>query len=276
MVRPVSIASQINYQISGNEQGKKLVFLHGVMGSLANWSRVKPAFEANHHVLVLDQRGHGHSFHPTDSYTYEAYASDLHQLLQELGWGSIRLVGHSMGARVALVFCDVYPSRVERVVIEDITPAINISAGQQIKAWVTGVPVPFSSRKAAKDYLFGEAFARQFATPEQTTAMANFFYMNIEETPQGANWRFSLHGILQTIDEGLRVDRWAEWKRLKIPSLVIRGERSPDLPRVDYERMLKSNPHTRGAEIQDSGHWVHFDQPERFKALVQEFMNAEL
>lgn len=252
------------------------MFLHGVMGSLANWSRVKSEFESDHQVLVLDQRGHGHSFHPTDAYTYEAYAKDLFLLLEDLEWHQIRLVGHSMGARVALVFCDLYANIVERVVIEDITPGINVEAGAQIQSWIMGVPTPFASRKAAKEFFFGPQFARQFSTPQQATAMANFFYMNIQETAEGADWRFSRQGILQTIDEGFRVDRWAEWERLKIPSLVIRGERSPDLPWTDYERMLKSNSLSQGAEIQNSGHWVHFDQPEKFKTLVREFMNAPL
>ncbi len=240
-----------------------------------NWSRIKGAFEPQFEVLTYDQRGHGYSAHLYSPYTYENYARDLKLILDELKWTEIDIIGHSMGARVALVFSSLYPKQVRRLVIEDITPGINASSSGTIEKWIRSVPVPFANREAAKNYLFGE-FQKNFSTAKQALAMANFFYMNIVESETGAHWRFSLEGILETIAEGNRHDRWQEWESLKIPSLVIRGENSPDLPRADFDRMLNSNPRSRGVEIPDSGHWVHFDQPDLFKKVTLEFLTVDL
>jgi pimeloyl-ACP methyl ester carboxylesterase len=222
---------------------------------------------------VLDQRGHGHSPHPKTPYTYENYAADLCQLLDELKWSQINLVGHSMGGRVGLVFADLFPHRLETFVIEDITPSSNSPASLQIRRWLESVPVPFRSRAAAKKFLFGPWMA-QFQTAKEGLAMANFFYTNIIDSERGAEWRFSLPGVQQTIEEGLHKDRWGEWQRVHVPTLVIRGERSFDLPRADWLEMLRRNPQARGVEIADAGHWVHFDQPEKFTQAVRDFLLA--
>src|SRR5436305_14748609 len=105
-----------HYQITGvteasGGEAPKLVFLHGVMGYSANWRRIARAFEHTHHVLVYDQRGHGRSFQPPTGYAPEDYASDLEKILDELGWGAIQLVGHSMGGRAALHFAYESPDR---------------------------------------------------------------------------------------------------------------------------------------------------------------------
>ncbi len=268
----MDISQQINYQISGEAQGKKVVFLHGIMGSLSNWSRIKGVFESDYQVLVLDQRGHGHSFHAPTPYTLENYAEDLRQLLDVLSWPQINLIGHSMGGRVALVFADKYPQRLDRLVIEDVSPALMSTATMRIRTWVDSVPVPFPTRAAAKSFLFGP-FLQQFATVAEGTAMAHFFFMNIIETEnRGVTWRFDVAGIHQTLVEGLRTDRWREWQNLKMPTLLVRGGRSQDLTPVDFQKMQEQNPAVEAVEVPDAGHWVHFDQPEAFKRIVRSFV----
>ncbi len=267
----MKISQQINYQISGEAQGKKLVFLHGIMGSLSNWSRIKGAFENDYQVLVFDQRGHGHSYHAQTPYTLENYAGDLEALLQELGWSRIYLVGHSMGARVALVFADQHPDQVEKLVIEDVSPAAMTDVAVRVRTWIESVPVPFVSKALAKNFLFGP-FLKFFASAQEGQAMANFFFMNLVDSPQGVTWRFDLAGLQATLLEGQRQDRWREWQGLKMPTLLIRGERSQDLKAEDYQKMRQLNPRVQAVEVPNAGHWVHFDQPEEFKRILQGFL----
>jgi pimeloyl-ACP methyl ester carboxylesterase len=60
-----------------------------------------------------------------------------------------------------------------------------------------------------------------------------------------------------------------------MPTLIVRGQYSEDLPRATFERMLQENPtHAQGVEIADSGHWVHFDQPERFIQALKTFFQT--
>jgi pimeloyl-ACP methyl ester carboxylesterase len=56
------------------------------------------------------------------------YAGDLKGILDELGWQKIHLVGHSMGGRNAFHFAGLYPERVQKLVVEDISPAQMLKA----------------------------------------------------------------------------------------------------------------------------------------------------
>src|ERR1700722_10818094 len=137
-----------HYFISGRPQSDKtapwIVFLHGMLGSAANWRRITPAFEGDFRILVYDQRGHGKSFHPLRGYAPEDFAEDLRFLMDHLEIEKANLVGHSMGGRNALCFSGLSPERVSHLVIEDIGPEGSVKNGLELVKKLKAVPVPFS------------------------------------------------------------------------------------------------------------------------------------
>lgn len=265
--------NQFNYQILGNSQGPKLVFLHGLMGGAANWRKITQAFTDECHILIYDQRGHGRSFHPQKGYAPEDYAADLHFILQELGWNKIRLVGHSMGGRNALNFSFQWPELVQAVVLEDIGPDANPQAVSRIERLLALVPTPFASRTEAKKFLLNE-FVEQIKDDPHAMTLAQYFYTNIEEKNGVADWRFSKDGILESLRAGRTKERWHELSGLKMPTLVVRGQDSSDLSHEIFLKMKAANPLVRGIEIPGAGHWVHYDQPQLFVETLQEFFTV--
>lgn len=265
-----------HHQITGNPDGHKLVFLHGVMGSAANWLRVIPAFQAEFHILAFDQRGHGRSFQPSTGFHPRDYAGDLKKILDELGWESTALVGHSMGARNALEFAAHFSQRVKVLVLEDIGPEANVQAFDRIAQLLSLVPTPFQSREEAKNF-FENEFPGKISFYPQPEVTSRFFLSNIEQKPEGtSDWRFSKDAILQTMREGRTEDRWDAFANLKMPVMVMRGENSKDLTRPIFDRMLKTLPSAKGVEIQGAGHWIHFDQTQAFIKALKEFFHATL
>lgn len=269
----VSHLQNFHTQLLGNPQGPKLVFLHGLMGSGANWRKITPAFEREFQILLLDQRGHGRSFHPPQGYAPEDYAQDLALILDELGWGdqAIHLVGHSMGGRNALVFANRFPRRVNKLVIEDIGPDANLESARRIEGYLDMIPTPFPDKRAAKHF-FAETFPQLVGGGAQARVLAEYFYANLRSGAEGkADWRFSPVGVRASVREGRARERWELLATLAVPTLVIRGSQSTDLSREVFDRMLQANPKIRGAQIEGAGHWVHFDQPQAFIALLQAF-----
>ena len=262
----MSFLNQFHYQIYGQDISPKLVFLHGLMGFGANWRKIVSSFEDQYQILTLDQRGHGRSMKPESGYAPENYADDLIEILNELGWQKIHLVGHSMGGRNALNFASRFPQRVISLVIEDISPESKLSDVDRYEKLLGRVPTPFQNKKEAKEFLLND-----FGDP----VLGNYFYSNLVENDEGLiDWRFSKKGILESVRMGRQVDRWDEWKSLKVPTLLVRGENSQDLPQEIYEKMLKENPNVEGKIILDAGHWVHFDQPEQFISVLKPFLSA--
>ena len=109
----------------------------------------------------------------------------------------------------------------------------------------------------------------------QANTLADYFYTNMAEQPDGTtSWRFHLDGILQTMESGRAVDRWPEIEQLKVPTLWMRGSESQDLSAEHFKRVLSLNSLIQGVEIEPSGHWIHFDQPEKFIQSLQDFLNS--
>jgi len=259
----MSVLDQFFRLRSGLPEGPKLVFLHGVMGYAANWRRIMPAFEDTYDILAYDQRGHGRSFQPESGYGPEDYAQDLKNILEALQWEQVILVGHSMGGRNALHFAYKYPQHVHKLVIEDIGPDANPEGVSGILKILEKVPVPFKDKKLAKEFLYNEF----------EPVLGAYLYSNIEETKDGIwGWRFYKEGIIESVQEGRKKERWDELRGLKMPTLVLRGERSQDLPLDVFQRMGKENALVKLVEIKNAGHWVHSEQPDEFIQQLKIFL----
>ncbi|MCB0412003.1 MAG: alpha/beta hydrolase [Bdellovibrionales bacterium] len=270
----MSVLENFHYQVVGDECSHKLVFLHGLMGSLSNWRKIINSFKDDHQVLIYDQRGHGRSQHPRLGYQPEDFARDLKEILDELRWEKIQLVGHSMGGRNALVFADLFPRRITHLVLEDISPEADEKAVQRIEFLLGLVPIPFANKAEAKKF-FEVEFPSKLKGVESAQVLSNYFYTNIELKPDGtAGWRFSLPGILESLRSGRERDRWQELKNLQMPTLLVRGGESKDLTSAVFEKMLSCNPHIQGVEIPHAGHWVHFDQSEAFVKALKDFLGG--
>jgi esterase len=268
----MSYLEQFYHLLYGPEAGRKWVFVHGLMGYAQNWRKIISAFEPTERCLAYDQRGHGRSIKPENSYAPKDYADDLFHILSELGWKQIVLVGHSMGGRNVLNFANRYPDLISHLVIEDIGPDGNPHAHEYYENLLNMVPTPFENRQAAKDYFFGE-FKRTAKTRENIQVMANYFYANVEEKADSSvDWRFSKKAMIDSVRLGRSGDVWNEIQGLKVPTLYVRGELSKELSRENFEKVLASNPMIKGVEIPSAGHWVHSDQPQAFIGALKQFV----
>lgn len=269
----MSHLQQFSHQFWGNKNKPKLLFLHGLMGSWANWRRIVKSFENHFHILAFDQRGHGKSFKPQLGYAPEDYAQDIKLILDEVGWKEgVHIVGHSMGGRNALNFTYQYPEYVEKLVIEDIGPDSSQEAVDSIKHLLSLVPVPFASKSEARKFFMND-YEDLIADNPQKKTLSQYFYTNIVELEDGtAGWRFSLSGIIESMEKGREKARWHEVEGLQVPTLLIRGDRSKELSQDVYEKMLSLSPKVQGQVINDSGHWVHFEQPEDFIDSLRHFL----
>jgi esterase len=267
----MSYLDSFHYQITGPENGRRWVFVHGLMGYSNNWRKIASGLEATERVLVFDQRGHGRSHKPETGYSPEDYSGDIHRITEELGWDQFILVGHSMGGRNSLNFAFQHPEKLIKLVVEDIGPESQPNAVEYYETLLGVVPSPFVNREAAKAF-FQKDFLELAKTRDKVQVLAQFFYANMEEKPNGQfDWRFSKQGILNSVREGRLQERWNEVESLQIPTLWIRGAESRELSRESYEKILASNKLITGVEIPNAGHWVHSEQPALFLEALKNF-----
>jgi pimeloyl-ACP methyl ester carboxylesterase len=106
---------QLHYVIGGH--GDPVVLLHGWPETWYAWHKVMPALAKNHTVIVPDLRGLGDSSKPPTGYDGKTVAEDIHQLVTQLGFKSIFLVGHDIGVFVAYPYAAAHPTEVKGLAV---------------------------------------------------------------------------------------------------------------------------------------------------------------
>jgi pimeloyl-ACP methyl ester carboxylesterase len=98
-------------------QGPDVIMLHGLSGNLAVWHfTMVPELKQKYRVTTYDLRGHGHSEMPPSGYTTRDMAGDLRGIMDALEIDRAFLLGHSLGADVAMHFALLHPERVKKIV----------------------------------------------------------------------------------------------------------------------------------------------------------------
>lgn len=262
-----------HYNILGTNASERVVFIHGLMAFAANWRKIATSLESDYQCLIYDQRGHGRSFKPENGYKQEDFAEDLNRITDELGWDRFHLVGHSMGGKNAMVFSYRYPKKVRTLTIEDVGPDITPKVLGYYQRMLESVPTPFSSREEVKSF-FQDEFSKVFSAKEPLNILGTFLQANIEGKPNGTyDWRFSKQAIYETVISAHQKDRWFELSQLKLPVLLIRGEKSHVFSHEEYAKMLAVNSNIEGVEVPEAGHWLHYEKSDEFVQILRDFID---
>ncbi|MDX9731025.1 MAG: alpha/beta hydrolase, partial [Bdellovibrionales bacterium] len=129
------------------------------------------------------------------------------------------------------------------------------------------------NKREAKAW-FETEFPVRFADLHNAQALGAWLYANITEDEGGrAVWRFQAEGVRAAVVAGRTVERWDAIERLRVPTLLVRGELSKDLPRSVYEKMQQMNPVIEGVELSGVGHWVHSEKFDEFVQVVELFLD---
>ncbi len=250
----------LNYKKLG--EGKPVIIMHGVFGSLDNWLTVGKKLAENFGVYLLDLRNHGDSFHDED-FSYDAMAKDLVNFIEAEKIEDPIIIGHSMGGKVAMKFAVNSPSLFEKMIVVDIAPRAYPPHHQKILEGLKSIDLgSLKSRKDADDQLseFIPALGvRQFLLKNLTRDENNQF-----------RWKINLPVIdakIENIGEGLE-DKLASDK----PTLFIRGEKSDYISNKDNISIVSFFPNSEIKTVKNAGHWVHAENPEELIQYVEEFI----
>src|SRR5919197_2889451 len=111
---------KLHYVIGGH--GDPVVLLHGWPETWYAWHKVMPALAKNHTVIAPDLRGLGDSSKPPTGYDGKTLADDIRQLVAQLGFKTIFLVGHDIGSFVVYPYAAEHPTEVKRLVVMEVPP----------------------------------------------------------------------------------------------------------------------------------------------------------
>jgi pimeloyl-ACP methyl ester carboxylesterase len=242
-----------------------LLLLHGGAQTAHSWDEVAPDLARDHHVLALDQRGHGDSdWSPDGRYRREDFVADVRSFLDDRGWAAAAVMALSLGGLNAIALAATHPDRVRGLVVVDVTPTINPAGSKAIAAQL-----------ADRDFdSFEEAVARaQAFNPLRSAANIRARLRHaLRETPEG-RWTYKFDTRIG--DGGLESDferLWQQVPAIRCPTLLVRGAQSAILSREAAARFVRELPGSSVVEVANAGHSVMGDNPQGFVAAVRPFL----
>ncbi|MBP0048463.1 alpha/beta fold hydrolase [Marinobacterium sp. AK62] len=243
-------------------QGKPLVILHGLFGSLENWGLQARALSERFDVIAVDLRNHGRSPH-SPGMTYADMSADLKALLDSLELDRVLLMGHSMGGKVAMQFALDHPERVEKLVVVDIAPVHYPPHHDDVIQGLKAIPLTtLKSRREADQVL------ARYVDSEPTRAfLLKNLYRN--DARQFA-WRMNLDTLAEDYSDISAAPDSAN-THYGGPTLFIKGGES-DYLKPEHQRPIETLfPQAKFKIIAGAGHLPHVEKPAAFTKLVETF-----
>lgn len=243
--------------------GQPIIILHGVFGTSDNWQSFGKLLAEDYEVYLVDQRNHGLSPH-SDDFSYPLMAEDLHEFIEAHQLKNPIILGHSMGGKVGMFFAVAYPDVFDKLVVVDIAPRAYPVHHQQILDALAAVKIgEIQSRKEAEEQM--KPFIKDFG-------IRQFLLKNLRRTEdnKGFTWKLNLEAISNNIEHiGAAVD---DSREINKPALFVRGSKSQYIRAEDEQLIAKIFPSAQVATIEDAGHWVHAEQPDRLYDKVMRFL----
>jgi pimeloyl-ACP methyl ester carboxylesterase len=263
------------YRSAGS--GPLILLLHGITSSSATWGRVLPYLADRFTVVAPDFPGHGESAKPRGDYSLGAYASGIRDLLVALGHERATLVGHSLGGGVAMQFAYQFPERCDRLVLVDsgglgreISPllrAASLPGAELVLPLLTDRRVIGGARGVGR--LLGRIGLR-LSTDWDEMARGHASLTDAET-------RSAFVHTLRTLVEpgGQRIDASDRlYLAAHVPFLLIWGERDRIIPVAHGRVAHAAVPGSRLEVFPEAGHFPQLDNPERFLAVLKDFVDT--
>jgi pimeloyl-ACP methyl ester carboxylesterase len=257
---------RLHYLDYGTAGRPTMLCVHGGAAHGHWFDYIAAGFTPDHHVLALDQRGHGDSVWADDpAYTYLDFASDIDKAAAKLDLRDFVLVGHSMGGMVSLVYAATYPGRLAKLVIVD----TSIQLSEERLATMRDVGNRGGSSYATRDELIARYKLRpgnSLAPQEVVRHIAGF---SARQFPDGS-WRHKFDRRVYGTRESL--DGLPFWERVKVPALLVKGGNSARISPEIFAQVKARAPQVQLAEVSGADHHVTLDNPVGFVKAVKPFL----
>ena len=244
----------LNSRILGSSE-KKLVILHGFLGSLDNWITIGRKLEQlNLEVHLVDLRNHGKSFHSKD-FSYDFMCFDLKKYLDSKNIKKTSILGHSMGGKVLFSFLENHENYLDKTIIADILPVEYKNSYDNIFQSLKSI----NPRALTKRIEFEEHLKNYF----DDELFISFLSKNLTRDENGNfKFKFNLITLSEKFDEVLKALKPSRIIDKEIN--LIYGAKSDYITDSKLNDALQYFSNIKLSVIENAGHWLHYEKQDEF------------
>ncbi|HKW95541.1 MAG TPA: alpha/beta hydrolase [Methylomirabilota bacterium] len=263
----------------GPAKGPAVVCIHGLTANHTCWASIADVLSPAHRLIAYDLRGRGESDKPESGYSLERHNADLRGLLDHFGLGKAVLLGHSLGAHIALRFAAVHPERVSKLVLVDGGLDVRAEVLDSLRPAVDRLGVEFPSL----DMFLGFVRALPMFEGRWNDHLERYFRYDVEELPSGAvRAKAARHAIEEEIANLARERLWVWHHQVKAPTLIFRapdGLLTPTdclMTQEEAEAMAHAIPRSKLVVVPGTNHYtVLLGQHPKVKAALRAFLGKK-
>jgi pimeloyl-ACP methyl ester carboxylesterase len=214
----------LHYIQWGNE-GTPVVCVHGLTANAFCFQALADTLAPDHRVFAYDLRGRGDSDRPENDYSVPTHADDLLELLDSLGLDNPIIVGHSLGAAVALYFAAHYPERISKLVLLDGGAPLWWKTPEETPRWLVNAALrlgkPLPSYKAYIEQLR----ELPYLGPYWNDYLELYFKHDVR--PGDTGGVVAKADVQAIAEEGRRAHEARldeQWSHVQAPTLLLRAE----------------------------------------------------
>lgn len=242
--------AQIYVETKGLESGPPLVFLHGGLGSIADFEQLLPLLQDRFRLIGMDSRGQGRSTMGNAPLTYERMAQDVRAVLRHLNPGPATLIGHSDGGIIALRLAVAHAPEVSGIVT--IGAHWQLAQNDPTRALLARV-TPESWR-----HMFPDSHAQYNA-----------------HNPEPDFERITRDVVHLWLDAGADGYPGETVREITCPLLIIRGDEDRLVSRENTFELAERVPGAQLLNLPFAGHSVQDDQPAQLAWALQNFLKVQ-
>ena len=269
--------------VQWGEQGSPIVCVHGLTANAFFFQSLVDKLAPHHRVIAYDLRGRGDSDKPRSGYSVPVHAADLHALIEALHVEHPVLVGHSLGALIALYYAAHYPTPLSKLVLIDAGAPLPWSTPQEQPAWLSaavnrlGTPVP------SFDTYIQNLKATPFLGPYWNRYMDIYFQHDVFHCDDGSVVAKAYReGIIEEGQRYAQAEPERQWANVYVPTLLLRAghgmfsENDQLLSRNAAEQARRTIPDCRFINYPSLNHYtIVLDQRRRTAQAIETFINVE-
>ena len=269
---------RIHARVSGPPDGVPVLGLHGWQDNAGTWNRLAPLLPGVR-LVALDLPGHGLSDWRGSgaAYHFVDWTLDVVAAADALGWERFTVLGHSMGAAVALVTAGAFPDRVVRAgLVEGFAPLCT-----------TAGDAPALLRRAARDAARATRPPAVYATRAEAVARLRGANPWLSEVGAGVliergtvpaaegGWAFARDPRLVHTSPLRLTQEHAEafFQAVVCPVRLVVADNGWPVDRATAAHMIGQLANVTVDHV-PGGHHVHLEQPERVAPLLGPFLIA--
>jgi pimeloyl-ACP methyl ester carboxylesterase len=269
--KPPGSAHTLAYHESPARDGSRvLVCVHGLTRNAMDFAVLAPACSDGWRVIAVDLPGRGGSDWLNDpaGYNYSTYVADLAGLLDHLAIRDVDWVGTSLGGIIGMMMAGLDPSRIGRLVLNDIGGKIPAEGVRRILSYAGGT-LHYESRAEAEGAL------RTNLAPFGIRSEANWqrlFSSSLIEEKDGRtrlSYDPAIVASFPSPEEVKDVDLWPVWERVQCPTLILRGAESDILTRETAQKMRDGRSGVTLVEFPGVGHAPSLMEPDQIAPIVR-------